>query len=66
MSVNGKFREITRGDLIQVGEMYDVPEDGREIVGEVVETLGRWREYAGEARVPSEMVGWVEGRMRLR
>ncbi len=65
MSVNGKFREITRGDLIRVGEMYDVPEDGREIVGEVVETLGRWREHAGEAGVPSEIVGWVEGRMRL-
>ena len=42
--------------------MYDVPEGGGGIVGEVVEALDGWREYAGEAGVPGEMVEYLEGR----
>ena len=62
MSVGGKFRGITGADVLRVGDMYDVPEGGKGIVGEVVGALGHWREYAGEARVPGEMVEFLEGR----
>ena len=62
MSVSGKFRGITRADLLRVGDMYDVPEGGGGIVGEVVEALDTWREYAGEAGVPGEMVEYLERR----
>ena len=60
MSVRGKFRGITRGDLLEVGEMFDVPGGGREIVAAVEEAVGGWREQARAAGVPGEMVDWVE------
>ena len=65
ISVNGKFREITRDDLLQVGEMYDVPDDGREIVAEVAQVLSGWRDYATEAAVPDGMAVGLEGRLGI-
>lgn len=56
MSVNGKFRSITRSDLLQVGKNYDLPDDGRSVMDEVVDSLNRWREYASAAGVPDGMV----------
>lgn len=64
MSVNGKFREITRRDLLEVGEMFDVPRDGREIVAEVVEAVAGWPEHARWAGVPDRMVEWIQSRIR--
>ena len=61
MSVRGRFREITRGDLLEVGEMFDVPGGGREIVAAVEEAVGGWREQARVAGVPGEVVEWVGG-----
>ena len=65
MSVRGKFRGITRGDLLEVGEIFDVPGGGREIVAAVEEAVGGWREQARAAGVPGEMVEWVEGRVGI-
>ena len=64
MSVNGKFREITRRDLLEVGDMFDVPGGGREIVAEVVEAVAGWREQARAASVPGEMVEWIQRRLQ--
>ena len=64
MSVNGKFRGITRRDLLEVGKMFDVPRGGREIVEEVAEAVGGWRQHARAADVADEMVEWVGGRLR--
>ncbi len=66
MSVNGKFREITRRDLLEVGDMFDVPGGGREIVAEVVEAVAGWREQARAAGVPGEMVEWIQRRLQDR
>ena len=65
VSVNGKFREITRDDLLQVGEMYDVPRDGREIVAEVAQVLSGWRGYAQEAAVPDAVAVGLEERLGI-
>ena len=64
MSGNGKFREITRRDLLEVGATFDVPRDGREIIGEVAEAVGEWRRHALAAGVPGDMVDWIQGRLR--
>ena len=63
MSVRGKFREVTRGDLLEVGEIFDVPRGGREIVAAVEEAVGGWREQARAAGVPGEMAERVGGRI---
>ena len=64
MSVNGKFRGITRRDLLELGEIFDVPRGGREVVEEVAEAVGGWRRHARAVGVPDEMVEWVGGRLR--
>ena len=65
MSVNGRFRGITRRDLLEVGERFDVPDGGRGIVAAVEEAAGGWGERAREAEVPREMARWVEGRLGI-
>ena len=62
MSVNGRFRDITRSDLLQVGKNYDLPNDGCAIIDAVIESLTRWREFATEAGVPGSMVEHLECR----
>ena len=65
MSVRGKFRGITRRDLLEVGEMFDVPDGGREIIAAVEEAVRSWRELARAADVPGEMVRWVGERIGI-
>lgn len=65
MSVRGKFRGIVRRDLLEVGEIFDVPGGGREIVAAVEDAVGGWREQVCAAGVPGEMVEWVEGRVGI-
>ena len=62
MSVNGRFRGITRADLLRVGRMFDVPAAGRRIIEQVVAALGGWRAHAAAAGVPEEMTAFLEGR----
>ena len=62
MSVNGRFRGITRSDLLQVGKNYDLPEGGGTAIDEVVDSLSCWREYATAAGVPDKMVEHLECR----
>ena len=42
MSVNGKFQAISRRDLLEVGEMFDVPKGGGR-------SSNRWRGGGGLA-----------------
>lgn len=64
MSVNGKFQAISRRDLLEVGEMFDVPKGGREVVEQVAGEVGDWRRHARGAGMPCEMVEWIESRLR--
>ena len=67
MSVNGRFRGITRSDLLQVGRNYDLPDDGGTIIDEVVGSLDHWQDFATAAGVPDRMVEHLEQRFeRLR
>ena len=62
MSVNGRFHDITRADLLRVGRMFDVPAAGRRIIEEVLEALGGWPAHAGVAGVPEGMAAFLEDR----
>ena len=62
VSINGKFRGITRSHLLQVGKNYDLPDDGRTTIDEVIDSLSRWREYATAVGVPDSMVEHLECR----
>ena len=58
-------RGIARRDLLEVGEIFDVPGGGREIVAAVEDAVGGWREQACAAGVRGGMVEWVEGRVGI-
>ncbi|WP_419943599.1 hypothetical protein [Candidatus Palauibacter sp.] len=62
MSVNGRFRDIARADLLRVGRMFDVPAAGRRIIEEVLEALGGWPAHAEAAGVPEDMAAFLDDR----
>jgi serine/threonine-protein kinase HipA len=62
MSINGKFREIGREDLLAVGALFDVKADGRDILADAATSLECWREYATAAGVPRTWVDRLERR----
>ncbi len=51
MAVNGRANGITRGDVMQVGDRFAVP-DASDVVEQVLEAVAKWRTFADEARVP--------------
>jgi serine/threonine-protein kinase HipA len=55
MRVNGKNEDITLADLYAVGDRHDVPAYKR-VVGEVLDAVDHWADYAAEAGVPDEHV----------
>jgi serine/threonine-protein kinase HipA len=48
MSVNGKFADITRADLLAVADSFGI-ERAAAAIGEVRDALGSWPEFASEA-----------------
>jgi len=50
MSVNGRTGGISRADLEVVGDRFAVP-GYRKVVGEVLDAVGRWAEFADSAGV---------------
>jgi serine/threonine-protein kinase HipA len=54
MSVNGKFREITRKDLLEDADRFNVRKP-REILAEVRSALESWAEFALQAQLEPSM-----------
>jgi serine/threonine-protein kinase HipA len=52
MSVNGKFRDITRADLEAVGDRFLVP-GYRGIINTAIEAVRQWPEHAAAAGLPA-------------
>jgi len=50
MSVNGKFRDITRDDLLIVADRYQVP-NARRTIDMVCDAVDNWSEYSHQAEV---------------
>lgn len=48
MSVNGKFKDIDKRDLMAVADRFQVP-DARNIIDQVQAALLKWKEFADEA-----------------
>jgi serine/threonine-protein kinase HipA len=54
MSVNGKFQDITRADLMEVADRFGVrrPQDA---LAEVRGSLDNWSDFAKDAGIPSSL-----------
>ena len=55
MSINGKFDDITRQDLLAFASLNNI-KDTVSIIDEIVEKISHWPELAKECEVPSAMV----------
>lgn len=64
MSINGKFDNITRNDLLTFATMNNI-KDAALIIDEVCEAASHWTEIAKECGVPSVMVDAINANMML-
>ena len=55
MSINGKFDNITRADLLECAARNNIKEAAL-IIDEISETASRWPSIAKECDVPQEMI----------
>lgn len=58
MSINGKFQEITRDDLLEDADRFSVRKP-REILAEVRSALDNWAEFAGQAGLDASLLARV-------
>ncbi len=65
MSINGKFDNIVREDLLGFASQNNI-KDAAPIIDEVCEIVSRWEDMAKECGVPSEMIDAVKSNMMLR
>ena len=59
MSINGKFDDITRKDLLAFATLNNIKE-AMFIIDEVCETVSRWSEMAKDCDVPPAMVKTIK------
>ncbi|MGH7654617.1 MAG: type II toxin-antitoxin system HipA family toxin, partial [Gemmatimonadaceae bacterium] len=60
MTVNGKNDGFARADLLAVGSLMDLPEDGSRIIDEVMSAADTWKREAKSAKVPKAHVDEIE------
>ncbi len=60
MSANGKYIDFTKKDLFEIGERFDVPHGGRDIIERVVESLALWTPTALDAGLGREWTRTLE------
>lgn len=64
MSINGKFDNILREDLLAFAKRNNIKE-GAEIIDQVLDSAARWPVIARECGVPSSMIDVMLPEMRL-
>ena len=63
MSIAGKFQDITRADLLEVGHMFDLPGGGADTIDEVIEAVRDFRIEAEHAGLDAERIQWLDQRL---
>jgi len=63
MSIANTFRGITRDHLLKVGHLFDLEGKAVQIVDAVLEAVGGWDRYAGEAGLDAEVRRQIGSRL---
>ena len=58
MSVNGKFEDVDRADLLAVADRFEVP-DGTAAIAAVLAATAAWGDFGREAGVPADRIDAV-------
>lgn len=64
MSVNGKFDDISRTDLLEFAKRNNI-KDAAEIIDSITEVSSRWPLIARECEVPQQMIDAIVPNMKL-
>lgn len=64
MSINGKFDNISRGDLLEFARRNNI-KDAAEIIDCVINAVSRWPLIAKECEVPQSMIDAIFSEMQL-
>ena len=64
MSVNGKFDDITRQDLLEFAKRNNIKE-ATEIIDRIAEVSSRWPLIARECEVPKSMIDAIVPQLKL-
>jgi serine/threonine-protein kinase HipA len=65
MTLNGKRDDFTREDLLELGGVFGIKRDGKDVIEEVVEGMSSWENYAKQAKVPVTRIEAIRERFRL-
>ena len=64
MSVNGKFADITRDDLLAVADRFGIG-TAPQVLQQVAEAVSSWPDFAGQAKVSASEVTRIEEHHQL-
>ena len=65
LSANGKRDDFTRADLLKIANLINNFREAEGIIEQVIVTVSKWREYAEEAGVSSELRERIQGNLCL-
>lgn len=66
MAINGKFDNITRDDVRQVAERFDLLAEMPDAIAQVSDAVAKWRSFALDAEVDPDEAGGIESDMAGR
>ena len=64
LSINGKRDEFTKEDLTHLGNELMI-KNNKEIIEQVIDSVGNWRSYANSCEIPINMITSIEKTHRL-
>lgn len=65
MTLNNKVAGFTRQDLLALGASMGIKRDGADVIDQVVAAMGKWAEYARDAKVPGDRIKFIQSQHRL-
>ncbi len=65
MSINGKFDNITRNDLLELARRNNI-KDAQEIIDQIQTSVSQWPLIAKECEVPHHMISLINPEMKLK
>lgn len=64
-SINGKFDDFQRSDLIEFGETFGI-KNSKLITQEIIEAVSKWDQIAQEVDIPKNIISMINKNLRLK
>jgi len=64
-SINGKFDDFTRADLIEFGKKFGIKK-AKFIIDEVIDAVAKWPSIAKEIEIPQDSISLIQNNHRLK